>query len=421
MKIQGTKQQKMKQNKINEIEMISKVMATVNATEIEGHEGKFVNLASLGNAMKEADINVGKLVPFFQRHKEDFEVAFILVKGLQVAYVRRVTKVTPVKAPRPRPVGKGAADIIKADYIPLEKWAYFSNINEQLQKLANMAQPEVWEYQNGLPKFPKFPILYNYLRYTFCRLQHQKKVVTSVDGNYAAFNTGLADSRFEPIIALFKKNRPDSPSEWILMDFVIEGENLGKLITKEFDKKIEHATYLDKTEELIYDERLGAPVVDREHVLIERMDRLPEAFLQQCAPRKFQIKPLDGMNKNERESYLNELREAVRNDSVAYRNMMYRLDNAIDLAMKRIRWSCSTAVPMFFPKENRMCLLLPLCLVDEYHVDVALVVSRTKTNKYEASTILPLDWAYTDARVVNRPAGDWLNASSIPGSGETLI
>jgi hypothetical protein len=76
---------------------------------------------------------------------------------------------------------------------------------------------------------------------------------------------------------------------------------------------------------------------------------------------------------------------------------------------------------MFYPKENRMCLLLPLCLIDDSHEDVALVVKRTPAKKYEGATILPLDWAYADARVVTRPNSEWLDAKSINGSGDNLI
>ena len=64
---------------------------------------------------------------------------------------------------------------------------------------------------------------------------------------------------------------------------------------------------------------------------------------------------------------------------------------------------------MYFPKENRVCLLLPLCLVNDKKEDVALVVKKTPANKYEGATIIPLDWAYADARVVARPNSEWLD------------
>ena len=39
----------------------------------------------------------------------------------------------------------------------------------------------------------------------------------------------------------------------------------------------------------------------------------------------------------------------------------------------------------------------------------SLVVKKTPANKYEGATIIPLDWAYADARVVARPNSEWLD------------
>jgi hypothetical protein len=44
---------------------------------------------------------------------------------------------------------------------------------------------------------------------------------------------------------------------------------------------------------------------------------------------------------------------------------------------------------------------------------LALVVNKTPANKYEGVTILPLDLAYTDARVVARPNSEWLDVKKI--------
>ena len=288
-------------------------------------------------------------------------------------------------------------------------------------KLAGLAQREIWKYLNGLPSYPDLPILYSYIRYTFCRLQYQNKIVISIDGTMAAFNTGLTDNRYEPIIALFKKNRPGAISEWVFYDFVIAGEDRGKIINYKFDKEIESATYTEDPSELIYDVTLGAPIVDYDHIVIERVDRLPDGFIADNAPQGFEVKPTDGMNKKERTVYYEQLREAIKNDHSAYRNMINRIKDAILLALKRVHWNYKNAVPMFYPKENRMCLLLPLCLIDDSHEDVALVVKRTPAKKYEGATILPLDLAYADARVVARPNSEWLDAQSINGNGDSLI
>jgi hypothetical protein len=83
------------------------------------------------------------------------------------------------------------------------------------------------------------------------------------------------------------------------------------------------------------------------------------------------------------------------------------LDEAIDVAKKRARWNYKTAIPHYFPSFKRLEFLLPLCLVRDNRVDVALSVQKMETG-YLANTILPLDWAYKTARLVCRPDSEWL-------------
>jgi hypothetical protein len=50
---------------------------------------------------------------------------------------------------------------------------------------------------------------------------------------------------------------------------------------------------------------------------------------------------------------------------------------------------------------------LPLCLLKPSVADLALVVS-TKEGQYRGDTILTLDMAYSNARLLCRPDSDWL-------------
>jgi hypothetical protein len=83
------------------------------------------------------------------------------------------------------------------------------------------------------------------------------------------------------------------------------------------------------------------------------------------------------------------------------------------LALKRIDWNFKTAIPIYFPTGNKMSLLLPLSLVDDEKVDISLVVEKVASGNYLGHTILPLDWAYSNARLVCRPDSDWLVATDI--------
>lgn len=68
---------------------------------------------------------------------------------------------------------------------------------------------------------------------------------------------------------------------------------------------------------------------------------------------------------------------------------------------------------MYYPSNNKMSLLLPLSLVDDDIIDLALVTERTSSGNYLGHTILPLDWAYSNARLITRPDSDWLVADKI--------
>ncbi len=68
---------------------------------------------------------------------------------------------------------------------------------------------------------------------------------------------------------------------------------------------------------------------------------------------------------------------------------------------------------MYYPSNDKMSLLLPLSLIDDDIIDLALVTEKTPSGNYLGHTILPLDWAYSNARLITRPDSDWLVAEQI--------
>ena len=77
---------------------------------------------------------------------------------------------------------------------------------------------------------------------------------------------------------------------------------------------------------------------------------------------------------------------------------------------------------MYYPNRNIMSLLLPLSLVRDDQVDVALVVERMPSGNYQGQTILTLAMAYSNARLVCRLENDWLSGSreSMPSPEEAM-
>lgn len=244
----------------------------------------------------------------------------------------------------------------------------------RLSELADRAQREVWSTDPAVP----FAILGNYLRYTFKRLLQEEKIVEGVDAvgsKVAAFNTGLFTPNYESIYAFFEANRDPSRQPWVLKDFLVESDRRLSF----FRPRPKAARYFDRPSDLIYDPDLEL-VPNLDHVLDDNVDRYPS-----------------------------DLR-----DNPHRRRMM--LQGAIAEAGKRAQMNYKVAVPQFYfgyegGEAGRIQLLLPLYFDDPTRADLALVVQR-EADAYRAFTVLPLDLAYKNARLIARPIGEWLPLAS---------
>jgi len=294
------------------------------------------------------------------------------------------------------------------------EWSFIYNIPEMLQALKGVALDEGWEFSGWNDAEHPFPILWNYLCYTFVRLEREQKVLEKQSDGIAAFNTGLVDRRYEPIYALFQKNTRPGAQPWRYSCFCIAGEGpFGKTLVRQFNPLPEPAHYFDNISDLLYDTFGPLPSVDWEHVILENLTRLPEQFVGENCPTSFSCEDTSKMPVSEKQAYFDRFAEAIKSDLKAYRAIKNRMQDALGLAIKRTRWNFKTAIPMYYPTLNTMSLLLPLALVSDEEVDVALVVEKTHSGNYLGHTILPLDWAYSNARLVCRPDSDWLIPQNI--------
>ena len=295
----------------------------------------------------------------------------------------------------------------------LFQWAHLGSLPDVLRDLREKALPERWEFQNTAPD-PKrpLPILLSYILNTFGRLVLEEKIVISDDASHAAFNTGLVDRRYEPIYALFKA-ADLTRWRWQLNAFCIAGEgSAGQNLVRYFNPLPLPPHYFDEPSDLLYDTAAGEPEMDWRHVVIDRVDRYPAEFLEDHWPKTIERIPTSGLGV-ERIAYWRSVGEAIESDNRTYRAIMNRVRDAVDLAIKRTAWNFKTAVPQYYPKIRRLQLLLPICLVSDELADMALTVEKTPSGNYLGHTVLPLDWAYKNARLVCRPDSDWLAASEI--------
>jgi len=243
------------------------------------------------------------------------------------------------------------------------------------EKLAEIAKNEEWDFQR--PEFKNqyanqtYPILTNYLNYTFLRIQEEDKFVFSKDNDKICFNTGLQTPRGKDIFATFFKNNRakelDQP-DWTFYAFV---DSYSEKM-EPFSPNPELASYITNVNDLVFniDYKIESNL---EHFLNQNEERLPEV--------------LQG-NIRMAENVIN---------------------GAIQSLRERIRRNYKIAIPHWY--EGKIQLLLPLILTnDEGVADLALVVDRNDSRKlYKGKTILSMDMAYVDARLITKPADEWLN------------
>lgn len=295
----------------------------------------------------------------------------------------------------------------------LTEWAYLGSMDALVENLSDFALDEKWGFErDGEPK--EYSILKSYLTYTFYRLQSEGKVLEDEEKGIAAFNTGLVDPTYEAIYACFSPSNMEQP--WRFEAFCKAGSKLwGKKLVASFDPLPQRAAYFEKKEDLLFD---GDRTLQRDvdHILLDNINRLPEAFLaEELRGADDAIEALsravNAQDESSRRGAYDELRDAAESNVRIKRRLINRLDDAIELAQKRVEWNFKTAVPAFYPTKNTMSLLLPLDLTENDQPDVALVVELMESGAYIGQTILTMKMAYNNARLICRPDSDWLNTS----------
>lgn len=311
----------------------------------------------------------------------------------------------------------------------LEDFADIGYWQEFLKELAETALPENWDFR-GNRENGRFYILKKYIQYTFYRLQQEEKVAVAA-GNFAAFNTGLVNNRYQEIYACFvpnpKHDANETLPEWKFEAFAIAGQRgkdgYGKLLTSYFNPLPQLPAYYESITDLFYD--LSAPLVtDYEHIIIDNIDRLPVEYLRECFFSDDEAQELlrrteTASAREKKAAYYNLSSYIMDNDRI-YRRMKDRMEDAIEMALKRVRWNFRTAVPCYFPKGNCISLMLPLALAEDTQTDAALIVKKNPSGSYQGQTILELDKAYLDARLLCRPNIDWMAVENIRENGSKL-
>jgi len=257
----------------------------------------------------------------------------------------------------------------------LKEFAYLPPdfFTTKMENLVNIARPERWHYLYDTYKesYCKYPILLNYISYTFKRLyslnlkyHHDNYIYQSDD--VCCFNTGLFTLNFEKIYALFNKNTVPNSFKWVFDGFykksAIELRKIGKLPIR--------ATYFDNITDLIYDTSLELRI-NIDHILDDEKNKMRIPDIYRDSP-----------------------------------NLPMLFNNtAIGYAEVRVMENYKAAVPQFF--NGKIQFLLPISLGDPKIVDLSLAVEKVG-DVYTGRTCLTLDMAYNNARQIAKPESDWL-------------
>ncbi len=312
---------------------------------------------------------------------------------------------------------RGTVSVPKSDEnamdetIHLKEWA---NINERtaIESLKEMALHEIWSFKEADERYPN-QVLAQYLKWTFVKLMREDKILYS--GKYASFNTGLVDRFYKPIYAVFSKNRFPQ-QEWYFNDFCVAGSSsqYSRVLANNFSELPERAVYIKNYDDVIYDYSLPVDV-NWEHIIIKNIERIPDALIKHICYDKFEVKDVTLWDEANRERYYTDLREFLYSDSSRLSMMTNVMSMAMETARLRVAWNYKTAIPVYYPTDDKVHLILPLSLNinKPEEVSLALVMTKTPSKRYRAVTIFTLEMAYSNARLITKPSSDWLIAESI--------
>ena len=311
--------------------------------------------------------------------------------------------------------------ISKAPGKMLEQFAFLGSWPSFLEELARKALPEPWDFGDG---GKSYSILKKYIQYTFYRLHLEDKICISEDKTFAAFNTGLVTPHYDDLYACFEASEGEEHATgWRFLEFSTAAvRGMGKRLVDAFNPLPEPPSYFARKEDLLFDLEKELHT-DYDHILLDNIARLPLEFLEEeCRGVGEAVVLVDRIRETgdwyERKQLYRELSDYIAGTTRLYNRLRNRLEDAIKLARKKVRWNFKTAIPCYFPTRNVMSLMLPLALLEDTRADVALVVELTRSGNYQGQTILTLQQAYLDGRLLCRPNSEWLDTRDISGEDD---
>ena len=262
--------------------------------------------------------------------------------------------------------------------------------NSFLEELKGKIIDETWEYKKKKDPYFKYPILKSYLEFELDRLYLEKDdekfkyldtIIYNKDRTKILYNTNLINSYGRDLYIV--GNLLEISSKEYVENLEISPATR-KLKEWGFDN-IEPKTpqFFQDINEIVFhcDWYIDQDMSRYDHIIKDRIERFPEKY------------------------------RGLSTDDLGQ-----KLDHAIDFAKRIAQRNYKFIVPMYYPVEERIQLLMPIYMETSYssHPDFALVLTPdTNLKIYTPETILGLDEVYQDARLIAKPEESWLNPKLI--------
>ena len=229
----------------------------------------------------------------------------------------------------------------------------------------------------------------SYIENILLRLQNEydsgkkNKFIFSEDKQYVMFNLNLLDKYFHDVIIVGMAEYKNGSLSSIRNPF--RSTNSQKLREMNFSRenKPEPPQFFEDVNDVIFrtDWTIDQDFDTYTHIIKERKDRFPNEYGEEGT------------------------------EALARKH-----DDAIKYAVAMAQRNYKFIVPMYRPQQDTIQLLMPIYLKGTYSKkpDFALILTPDSKNKvYIPETILPLDAAYQNARLIAKPDEAWLNPDEL--------
>ena len=283
----------------------------------------------------------------------------------------------------------------------------FDNVDEMnalLTRLSDEALNENWRFSNYNSKI-SHPILKNYLENTYFQLVHQGKIYANIEEEKMMLNTGLIDASFNELF-LVCDIVPNSARDGLFRQEYRNPE-VYKSSSRVFcnysrNTQLQMATFYDDPGDLLFNwevaQQPGGINIADEHIFIDNMDRINQGLRD--ASIRFDFSSTQ---------------------DVARCRQLF--EGALKSSLEMSKRNYKFVAPQFWPATGKLQFLMPIYLegVQELRKgDIREVLPPTVAlsmemshEQYIGTTILTLDMAYQNARLIARPDGFWLDAAKI--------